>query len=273
MHNRFRRHILRRLSLWGFGLILVGFTSACGNVPHSFLSAHSTGPTSGSVSVSYATALQEVTDLGLRLSNPCYEAAQERAARPAWSPMGQEHLFASQHQLVVASIPATRENWLQQVRALPGVTTIQAPILSSCSQRSPANGGNNVLPMPRVALITITQGYSYTEVLQDVTALGLRPSNPCYEALLATPNSHLSWSSRGQEAFFGLTHQLVVQPTVLAADNWSVRVRALPSIAAIQTTDLSFHCLSISTLTNTAALPIETLRSPAPATAIITFGS
>ncbi|HEY7782053.1 MAG TPA: hypothetical protein VIC85_17825 [Ktedonobacterales bacterium] len=52
--------------------------------------------------VDYGAALNAVTDLGLRLADPCYERAKGRGTAPSWHPMGQEATFASAGTLVVA---------------------------------------------------------------------------------------------------------------------------------------------------------------------------
>lgn len=76
----------------------------------------------------YDAALDAMSNLGLRLADPCYEQAQPAS----WHAMGQEHPFASSHSLVVAPTLLTSRRWQDQVRATPGVVAIDAPFATRC---------------------------------------------------------------------------------------------------------------------------------------------
>lgn len=76
----------------------------------------------------YGAALSVVSDLGLRLADPCGEASlaeqqlQRQSGSIAWHPMGQEQAFASTYTLIVAPGPEIASNlWRDQLRAVPGV--------------------------------------------------------------------------------------------------------------------------------------------------------
>jgi hypothetical protein len=78
----------------------------------------------------YGQALATISGLGFRLTDPCYE---QRLPPPAWRPMGQQVSFASGGALVVAITAANSTRWLAQVKAAPGVASVQAPYTSQCA--------------------------------------------------------------------------------------------------------------------------------------------
>lgn len=82
--------------------------------------------------VSYSQALREVLNLGIRLADPCYEAALKAGAHPTWHPMGQETNFPSNQTLIVASTLLAPDHWLAQAQRLPGVSSVQTPVVTSC---------------------------------------------------------------------------------------------------------------------------------------------
>jgi len=87
-------------------------------------------------SATYDDALYAVSDLGLRLADPCFEAAAGRADpahRPAWRSPGQEGAFAATRRLVVApNKHITSSLWQAALRATPGVLRIEAPYATGC---------------------------------------------------------------------------------------------------------------------------------------------
>jgi hypothetical protein len=83
-------------------------------------------------SATYNTALDAVTNLGLRLADPCYEQALARGAAPAWHATGQESGFAGAGILVVAPTFAAAANWQDRAHALISVTSLGAPFTAQC---------------------------------------------------------------------------------------------------------------------------------------------
>lgn len=81
----------------------------------------------------YGAALNAVTDLGLRLADPCYEAAKAHGTAPNWHPMGQEGSYASAGTLVVAPTATAPVDWQDRVRALAGVASLEVPYSPSCA--------------------------------------------------------------------------------------------------------------------------------------------
>jgi len=83
----------------------------------------------------YDEALYAISNLGLRLADPCYERAQA-ANYPTptpWPGAGQEQRFAATHDLIVAAAPlVTPVDWDQKVKSLTGVTNVTIPYMASC---------------------------------------------------------------------------------------------------------------------------------------------
>jgi hypothetical protein len=70
--------------------------------------------------VSYAMALDETTNLGLRLADPCYERAVGRGQSPAWDPVGQDATFASGQTFIVATTALASTRWRERAQARAG---------------------------------------------------------------------------------------------------------------------------------------------------------
>lgn len=86
-------------------------------------------------SINYDTALAAISDLGVRLGDYCYETGLEafNHGQTPWKPMGQESAFAASHTLIVAPAPlTTAHTWLDQLGALPTVTSVQANYTPAC---------------------------------------------------------------------------------------------------------------------------------------------
>jgi hypothetical protein len=78
----------------------------------------------------YDSALYLVSNLGLRLADPCYEV--ERDQPNDWHPMGQETQFFKSHSLVVATTPVSPADWQTMLPHIPGVASIAAPLHLDC---------------------------------------------------------------------------------------------------------------------------------------------
>ncbi|HEU0026556.1 MAG TPA: hypothetical protein VFQ25_05515 [Ktedonobacterales bacterium] len=79
--------------------------------------------------ISYEQAVVEVSGLGYRLADPCYETA---SPHPAWRPMGQVASFATTGSLVLAVTEANSTQWQAQTRQLQGFVSLTAPYSVSC---------------------------------------------------------------------------------------------------------------------------------------------
>lgn len=83
----------------------------------------------------YGAALDAVTNLGLRLADPCYEQARATGKSPPWHPMGQEDTFAGSQTFLVATTVRTSTRWRDQVQALPATAMLAPDATSQCWTR------------------------------------------------------------------------------------------------------------------------------------------
>lgn len=81
---------------------------------------------------SYTTALDTVNSLGFRLADPCYEQARAQGRKPTWHPMSEADAFGQTRALVLATTLYNAITWANQLRAVGGVVTIDAPFRASC---------------------------------------------------------------------------------------------------------------------------------------------
>lgn len=85
--------------------------------------------------LSYGQAVAALDDLGLRLADPCRERASQHSGAsgtPAWTPVGQQQIYASDHQLVVATTTDASTLWQEQAKAIATGTTIVTPYTPAC---------------------------------------------------------------------------------------------------------------------------------------------
>jgi len=81
----------------------------------------------------YDAALYDISNVGLRLVDPCYEQAMLHHKRATWHPMGQEHTFAIAHTLILATSKlVTSSLWQNQLHTLAGVSSIETPYTVKC---------------------------------------------------------------------------------------------------------------------------------------------
>jgi len=86
--------------------------------------------------VNYDMALYAITNLGLRLADPCYETAllDPHSQTLPIEHQGQETGFATFHTLTVATSPAASTLWLQQARGSAGAVGVTPVTGSACAQ-------------------------------------------------------------------------------------------------------------------------------------------
>ncbi len=82
--------------------------------------------------VGYDNALEDVSDLWFRLSDPCYEQARAQGTKPTWHPQGQADTFTKTHSLVIATTTFNSINWSKLLHAVPGVATVEEPLKMAC---------------------------------------------------------------------------------------------------------------------------------------------
>lgn len=80
----------------------------------------------------YDEALYTVSNVGLRLADPCYEQSVSQSKSP-WRSMNQEKSFTDTHTLIVAtSTLVTSDLWQTQLQSTSGVAIIQTPFMARC---------------------------------------------------------------------------------------------------------------------------------------------
>jgi hypothetical protein len=82
----------------------------------------------------YDAALAGITELGLRLADPCYEQGHAQDKASGWHAMGQEVAFARDGTLVLAVGPEASERWRAQAAAMSGVLGVDTPLAATCGQ-------------------------------------------------------------------------------------------------------------------------------------------
>ncbi len=89
-----------------------------------------------SPTITYDTALAEVSNLGLRLADPCFETAVliPNAPHLPAEQIGQEAGFAKTQTLIVATTLVASTLWRQQTSASVGVVAVSSASGTSCAQ-------------------------------------------------------------------------------------------------------------------------------------------
>lgn len=248
---------------WQIALVpvLVCALAGCGSgqVPNRFTSPIFEPKFSEAVTfattVSYASALRIVTDLGLQPGIDCGTATAGYAV--LWQPMSQRNTFAQKHQLLVfpASVPS---DWLTRLMGTPGIVGV-ADGRPEYPEQTPVgmHAGAVVYPCPAlIATATPHAGVpvpldaahagtyarvtfagsldNYDAALYVVSNLGLALAKPCYDQALqrGTP---VPWLPMGQETPFASDHALVVVTTKrFTSALWRQQLQATPGIATVE---------------------------------------
>lgn len=82
--------------------------------------------------MSYDSAIVLVSQLGFRLSDPCYETAKSNGQAPSWQTMGEESSFAATQELVLTVTYFNAATWHQQLAGSSGVQTVVTPVTATC---------------------------------------------------------------------------------------------------------------------------------------------
>lgn len=81
----------------------------------------------------YGDALSVISNLGLRLANPCYEAQWLANADPAWQPMTQTDAYIASHSLLISPVAGLASTaWQQQLNANTSVQSSLAIAALGC---------------------------------------------------------------------------------------------------------------------------------------------
>lgn len=177
------------------------------------------------VDTDYGVALADVTSLGLRLANPCYELAitsgDTRIDIPSEA-ISQEAQFTGDDVLTVAATIISPPNWQASVAALPDVSGIITPVIASCFKLEYGGRWGQLLtepPAPRPAALQFASSVAYDDALRVAAEHGLRLADPCYEAAVEQ-GKRPTWHSESQQASFARNHALTVAPTILTPNDW-----------------------------------------------------
>ena len=206
-------------------------------------------------SVTYADALREMTDLGIQPAVFCgYQRDIDagKVIESAWLPAGQQDRFQQEHRMWVVKTITASPDWLHKLYSLPGFHK------DPSSQNFGCSGGHaNAGPPPpkdapdvltneqadsqigTYAYVTFTSGVDYDTALYDISNLGLRLADPCYEQSLLPHQQPEQWHPMNQTITFSYLHALVVSPAPLtSAVTWRDQLRKLPDVASA---DTSYH--------------------------------
>lgn len=216
-------------------------TSAPGDsVPANPTAQERTGPVwvAFGPGATYATALREVTDLGLQPSGAfCPSGVANGANWTRWTPIQAAAEFAQLSDLIVQPTPLAPSDWLTRLQAASQVSAVRINLVTNCpayGSETPVSGALLTLG-PHVpasyARLTFAPGVSYDAALQAISALGLRLANPCYERASAGGAPPL-WQPAGQEADFAGSHTLLVAPGPAASTQWQAQARATTGVTA-----------------------------------------
>lgn len=207
-------------------------------------------------SISYADALRGMTDLGVQPAVFCgysSDVAAGKVIESKWLPAGQWDQFQQEHRMwVVRTI--TGQEWLK-IYKLPGFHPDSSSQSFGCSDGHsnagppPPQGAPDVLTLNPAdnqvlkqlgiyAYVTFAAGVDYDTALYDVSNLGLRLADPCYEQSLLPKHQPEQWHPMGQEFTFSYSHALVVAPVpLISATIWRNQLRKLPDVAEV----ISYH--------------------------------
>jgi hypothetical protein len=183
----------------------------------------------------YASALTDLSDLGLRLANHCTELFVAGRYSVYWDPESSDRLYyeGDDHFLEVLPTVLAPHDWQQRLSALPYVGRVDQQI-GYCDETNmyrdfvhPVNALLAPFTTPlqsspwEVAAVSPTATYQAT--VGQIMDLGLRLADPCYEARLAR-GEHPPQSSPSQAAAFGQTRTLVIAASLYTPPNWEQRL-------------------------------------------------
>lgn len=212
-------------------------------------------------SVSYADALRAMTDLGVQPAVFCgypSDVAAGKVIETAWLPAGQRDRFQQEHLMWVVKTITAPPDYAYKLYRLPGFHTDSSSQNFGCSGGHanagppPPKGAPDVLTLNPAdnqvikqigtyAYVTFAPGVDYDTALYDVSNLGLRLADPCYEQSLLPHRQPEQWHVMGQEITFSYSHALVVAPAPLtSAVTWRDQLRKLPDVASA---DTSYHAV------------------------------
>lgn len=205
-------------------------------------------------SVTYAEALRGMTDLGIQPALFCEYRNNSDSGNGTdlpWLPAGQRDRFQQDHLMWVIQTITASADWSYKVYRLPGFhkgpSSQDAYCSGSQNSASPPlpTGNPNLLTYEQAfsqsgayVYVTFASGVDYDTALYDISNLGLRLADPCYEQSFLPHQQRESWHPMGQEITFSYSHALVVAPApLISATVWRDQLRKLPDVAE----EISYH--------------------------------
>lgn len=201
-----------------------------------------TGDTEASVyflpGVSYVTAVRAVADMGLQPLSPCAGAASDHTR---WKSADQSTMFSdidSKGLLQVVATPLSPIEWPKRLLAATGVEGV------SVGPAYCPNIGGDLTPMPgqvyflgygvqptyvRVTFST-RQVDAYAASVVEVSDLGFRLADPCFESRRPSP----AWHSMSQLSGYEATGALVVATTEANSTRWLAQLSTAPHVMHIE---------------------------------------
>jgi hypothetical protein len=190
------------------------------------------------LSIDYLTALQFVTNLGLQ---PLYACTGYDGSYVRWRPQDERDGFAATamppHTLEVAPTPLAPSDWLQRLLASSSVASIydgpqfcpNIPVdLTHLPGRLYFLGQSVWVEYVQVKFAPFSAN-AYGQALSDISALGFRLADPCYEQSLPAP----PWRSMGQQASFASGGALVVAITEANSSQWSAQLKDAAGVVGV----------------------------------------
>jgi hypothetical protein len=183
----------------------------------------------------YASALTDLSDLGLRLANHCSDLYVAGRYSVYWDPESSDRPYyeGDFHFLEVLPTVLAPHDWLQRLSALPYVGRVdqQTRLCDETNMHRDIAHPLNVLLAPFTAplqgspwtVAAVSPTATYQATVATVMDLGLRLADPCYEARLAR-GEHPPQPSPSQAAAFGQTRKLVIAATLYTPPNWEQRL-------------------------------------------------
>jgi hypothetical protein len=208
-------------------------------------------------SVSYADALRELTDIGVQPAVFCGFPSDMNAGTAirgsVWLPAGQRERFLREHRMFVINTIIAQRDWNFRMYHLPGFHRDSSLQNFGCTGGSAAvsdptyhAGAPEILTRDQAgnqigtyAHVTFAPSVDYDTALYDISNLGLRLANPCYEYSLLPNHQPQTWLPMGQEITYHASNALIVAPAPLvSAATWRDQLRKLPDVTAA---DTSYH--------------------------------
>lgn len=205
-------------------------------------------------SVTYAEALRGMTVLGIQPALFCeYRNNSDSGNRTdlPWLPAGQRDRFQQDQLMWVIQTITAPTDWPNKLYRLPGFHTDPSSQDAYCSEGQssasplPPTGAPTLLTYEQAlsqsgtyAYVTFAVGVDYDTALYDISNLGLRLADPCYEQSFLPHHQAQPWHPMGQQITFSYSHALVVAPApLISATVWRDQLRKLPDVAE----EISYH--------------------------------